>query len=322
MKILLTGKDGQIGWELQRTLAPLGELLAFGRDRLDLADLGSLSSTVRALRPDVIVNAAAYTAVDQAQSELELAMRLNAEAPGVLAQETARSGALLVHISTDYVFDGRKASPYVEDDAVNPINSYGLSKLAGETAVREAGGRYLILRTSWIYAARGKNFLRTILRLAQEREELRVVSDQIGAPTWSRLVAEAIAQLVVLSHAQHNGVPDTYHLTTAGETSWHGFAQEAMPKQPTWRGFKPAPARSPRSSHPTTLCRAAPAELASFQRASGSRVRSAAPGLADGSAFVPGGNGAGGAPLDHRHVRKPACAEHEVPAGAALCGRV
>ena len=238
MKILLTGKDGQIGWELQRTLAPLGELLAFGRNGLDLADLGTLSSTVRALRPDVIVNAAAYTAVDQAQGELNLAMRLNAEAPGILAQEAARSGALLIHISTDYVFDGRKNSPYVEDDAVNPINSYGLSKLAGETAIREAGGRHLILRTSWIYAARGKNFLRTILRLAREREELRVVSDQIGAPTWSRLVAEAIAQLVVLSHSQHSGVPGTYHLTTGGETSWHGFAHEAIAQATNVAGFE------------------------------------------------------------------------------------
>jgi dTDP-4-dehydrorhamnose reductase len=238
MRILLTGKDGQIGWELQRTLAPLGELAAFGRDGLDLADLDALSSTVRALQPDVIVNAAAYTAVDQAQKEPALAMRLNAEAPGVLAREAARSGALLVHISTDYVFDGRKNSPYVEDDAVNPINSYGSSKLAGETAVRDAGGRHLILRTSWIYAARGKNFLRTILRLAHEREELRVVSDQIGAPTWSRLVAEAIAHLVVLTRAQHAGVPGTYHLTTGGETSWHGFAQEAITQATELTGFK------------------------------------------------------------------------------------
>lgn len=238
MRILLTGKDGQIGWELQRTLAPLGELVAFGRDGLDLADLGALSSTMRALRPDVIVNAAAYTAVDQAEKEPELAMRLNAEAPGVLAQEAALSGALLIHISTDYVFDGRKHSPYVEDDAVNPINSYGASKLAGEAAIRKAGGRYLILRTSWIYAARGKNFLKTILRLARERDELRVVSDQIGAPTWSRLVAEAIAHLVVLTRTQHAGVPGTYHLTTGGETSWHGFAQEAMTQAAKLAGFK------------------------------------------------------------------------------------
>ena len=238
MRILLTGKDGQIGWELQRTLAPLGEVVAFGRNGLDLADLGALSSTVRTLQPDVIVNAAAYTAVDQAQKEPELAMRLNAEAPGVLAREAARSGALLVHISTDYVFDGRKNSPYVEDDAVNPINSYGSSKLAGEAAVREAGGRHLILRTSWIYAARGKNFLRTILRLAHERDELRVVSDQIGAPTWSRLVAEAIAHLVALTRTQHAGVPGTYHLTTGGETSWHGFAQEAITQATKLAGFK------------------------------------------------------------------------------------
>jgi dTDP-4-dehydrorhamnose reductase len=238
MKILLTGKDGQIGWELQRTLAPLGDVVAFGRDGLDLADLGALSAIVRALQPDVIVNAAAYTAVDQAQKEPQLAMRLNAEAPGVLAREATSIGGLLVHISTDYVFDGRKNSPYVEDDAVNPINSYGMSKLAGETAVRAAGGRHLILRTSWIYAARGRNFLKTILRLARERDELRVVSDQIGAPTWSRLVAEAIAHLVVLSRAQHSGVPGTYHLTTGGETSWHGFAQEAIAQATKLTGLK------------------------------------------------------------------------------------
>jgi dTDP-4-dehydrorhamnose reductase len=238
MKILLTGKDGQIGWELQRTLAPLGELVACGRDRLDLADLDVLSSTVRALQPDIIVNAAAYTAVDQAQTEPELAMRLNCEAPGVLAREAARSGALLVHISTDYVFDGRKDSPYVEDDAVNPINSYGMSKLAGETAIRAAGGRHLIMRTSWIYAARGKNFLRTILRLARERDELRVVGDQVGAPTWSRMAAEAIAQLVVLARSQHAGVPGTYHLTAGGETSWHGFAQEAIAQATKLNGLK------------------------------------------------------------------------------------
>jgi dTDP-4-dehydrorhamnose reductase len=239
MKILLTGKDGQIGWELQRTLAPLGEVLALGRDRLDLANAAALSSTVRALRPDVIVNAAAYTAVDRAQSEPELAMKLNAEAPGVLAQETARSGALLVHISTDYVFDGRKATPYVEEDATHPINLYGVSKLAGEAAIREAGGRYVILRTSWIYAARGKNFLKTILRLAQERDELRVVSDQVGAPTWSRLVAEALAQIVVLVRTPNPAVPDTYHVTAAGETSWHGFAQEAIRQATELCAFKP-----------------------------------------------------------------------------------
>jgi dTDP-4-dehydrorhamnose reductase len=239
MKILLTGKNGQIGWELQRTLAPLGEVLALGRDRLDLADIDALSSTVRALRPDVIVNAAAYTAVDRAQSEPELAMKLNAEAPGVLAQETARSGALLVHISTDYVFDGRKASPYVEEDATHPINLYGVSKLAGEAAIREAGGRYVILRTSWIYASRGQNFLKTILRLAQERDELRVVDDQVGAPTWSRLVAEAIAQIIVQVRAPNPSVPETYHLTAAGETSWHGFAQEAIRQAAELCAFKP-----------------------------------------------------------------------------------
>ena len=262
MKILLTGKDGQIGWELQRTLAPQGEVLALGRDQLDLADPSAMSSTVRALRPNVIVNAAAYTAVDRAQSEPALATSINAQAPGVLAQEAARIGALLVHISTDYVFDGLKDSAYVEDDVAHPINAYGESKLAGEAAIREAGGRYLILRTSWIYAARGKNFLNTILRLARERDELRVVSDQVGAPTWSRMVAEAIAQIVMLARAPHAAVPGIYHLTAAGETSWYGFAQEAIRQATELCAFKararvitpiptadyPLPARRPLNS--------------------------------------------------------------------------
>jgi len=228
--ILLTGKDGQIGWELQRTLLPLGRVIAVGREELDLANGDAVRAVMREHRPDIIVNAAAYTAVDQAEHETELAQAVNASAPGVMAEESARQGCLLVHYSTDYIFDGAKTEPYVEDDSPNPLNAYGRSKLAGEEAIRATGARHLIFRTGWIYGARGTNFLRTILRLAQEREGLRVVADQFGAPTWSRLVAEVTAQVLAQRIAPgHEGrledVHCTYHLTASGSTSWHGFAQ-------------------------------------------------------------------------------------------------
>lgn len=236
--ILLTGADGQIGWELRRTLAPLGRVAAVGRAELDLTDPGGIRDAVRALAPRLIVNAAAYTAVDRAEEEPALAHGVNAEAPGVLAEEAARTGALLVHYSTDYVFDGEKRSPYVETDAPAPLNAYGRSKLEGEEAVRASGAHHLILRTSWIYGARGSNFLRTMLRLAREREELRVVSDQTGSPTWSRMVAEATA--LALGSLPAGGDPlagapavsGTYHLTAAGETSWHGFAERILATDP------------------------------------------------------------------------------------------
>lgn len=223
-RILLTGRNGQLGWELQRTLAPLGEVCALGRDKLDLADADAVRATIRTLRPDLIVNAAAYTAVDQAERETSLAMRVNAEAPGVMAEEASRIGAQLVHYSTDYVFDGTKDGPYGEDDAPAPSNAYGHSKLAGEQAIRESGCRHLIFRVSWVYGLHGKNFLRTILRLAEEREELRIVADQFGAPTWSRLIAETTA--IALGRPQP--LEGLYHLATDGHTSWHGFARAIL----------------------------------------------------------------------------------------------
>lgn len=228
MKILLTGKNGQVGWELERTLATLGEVVAVDRRGMDLADPDSIRNAVRAARPDLIVNAAAYTAVDKAESEPGLAMAINGTAPGVMAEEAKRLGAAMVHYSTDYVFDGTKTTPYTEEDAPNPINVYGKTKLAGEQAVQAAGIPHLIFRTSWVYGRRGKNFLLTILRLAQERDELKIVDDQVGAPTWSRLIAEATAQILAQRRANLSEVGGLYHLTSAGRTSWHGFARAIL----------------------------------------------------------------------------------------------
>jgi len=231
MKILVIGKNGQIGWELQRTLSPLGDVLAFGRSELNLADPDAIRSRVREIRPALIVNAAAYTAVDQAESEPDLAYSINAAAPGILAEEARTLDTWLLHYSTDYVFDGAKSGPYEETDGTNPLGVYGASKLAGERAIAGAGGRYLILRTSWIYGARGKNFLLTIMRLAREREELRVVADQVGSPTWSRMVAEATAQIAIqLLSAPRRSRQEAgiYHLTCAGQTSWYDFAREIV----------------------------------------------------------------------------------------------
>lgn len=228
--ILVTGVNGQVGFELARTLQGLGQVVALDRSALDLADPAQIVSTVRELKPAIIVNPAAYTAVDKAETEADAAMRLNADAPRILADEAARSGATLIHYSTDYVFDGTKNAPYVEDDPTNPQNVYGASKLAGEKAIAESGCAHLILRTSWVYGTRGKNFLLTMLKLGAERPELRVVADQIGAPTWSNTIATATAHIVAQGLAAKN--PDwwqersgVYHLTAAGETSWHGFAQ-------------------------------------------------------------------------------------------------
>jgi len=227
VRILLTGGNGQVGWELERALPALGELIATDRATLDLADPDAIRRAVREAKPEVIVNAAAYTAVDQAESEPEQAMRINGIAPGVLAEEAKRLEALLVHYSTDYVFDGTKAEPYVEDDATNPINVYGASKLAGERAIQARGCRYLIFRTSWVYAARGRNFLLTILRAARERPELRVVNDQIGAPTWCRDLAQATAAAIPkgIADASTQGV---YHANGSGAVSWFGFATEIL----------------------------------------------------------------------------------------------
>jgi dTDP-4-dehydrorhamnose reductase len=229
--ILLTGKNGQVGWELQRSLLPLGRIVAVDRHELDLADADALRHRLSELRPDIIVNAAAYTAVDQAEREPALAHAVNAAAPAQLAEDAARRGALLIHYSTDYVFDGTKGEPYDEDDRPNPLNAYGRSKLDGEEAVQASGAGHLILRTSWLYSSRGSNFLRTMLRLASEREELRIVADQIGTPTWARFLAESTAQAVrqaMQERRSGNFESGVFHLTAVGETSWHGFASAIL----------------------------------------------------------------------------------------------
>ena len=231
MKILLLGKNGQVGWELQRSLAPLGDLVALGSNSSadstglcgDLSNLAGIAATVRAVAPDIIVNAAAHTAVDRAESEPELARLINAQAPGVLALEAARSGALLVHYSTDYVFDGSGDQPWIETDATGPLGVYGQSKLEGEQAILASGCRHLIFRTSWVYAARGANFAKTMLRLAQEREHLNVIDDQIGAPTGADLLADVTAH-ALRAAAHRPQVLGLYHLAASGHTSWHGYA--------------------------------------------------------------------------------------------------
>lgn len=231
MKILLVGRDGQVAYELRRTLACLGEVVALDRHtqpRLDLADLDGLRNVVREIGPGLIVNAGAYTAVDKAETEAELAFRVNGEAPGVLAEAAAELGAGLIHYSTDYVFPGNATQPYREDDATGPLGVYGAGKLAGEEAIRQAGVPHVILRTAWVYGNRGHNFLLTMLRLMRERELVRVVDDQRGAPTWSRLIAEATALLVARCSENGSFQPGsrsgTYHLTAGGATTWYGFA--------------------------------------------------------------------------------------------------
>ena len=229
MKILLTGASGQVGFQLERSLQSLGQVVALDRSRMDLANLDQVRDVIRALKPDLIVNPAAYTAVDKAEGDAELAHRVNAEAPGVMAAEAKALGAAMVHYSTDYVFDGAKQGAYVETDAVNPINVYGRSKLAGEQAIAAAGIRHLILRTSWVYGMRGKNFLLTMLRLGAERSELRVVADQHGAPTWSRTIADTTANILAQAGAADAGWWDDnsgiYHLSCQGRSTWHGFTE-------------------------------------------------------------------------------------------------
>ncbi len=229
MKILLFGKNGQVGWELQRSLAPLGELIALDFDspgdlKADFTRPDTLAATVRAVRPDVIVNAAAHTAVDKAEGEAELARTINATAPGVLAREAANLKAWLVHYSTDYVFDGSGDAPRGEDAPTGPLSVYGRTKLEGEDLIRTSGCRHLILRTSWVYAARGGNFARTMLRLAAEREQLKVIDDQIGAPTGADLLADVTAHALRAAQVRPE-LGGTYHAVAAGETSWHGYAR-------------------------------------------------------------------------------------------------
>ena len=231
MKILLLGKDGQVGWELQRALAPLGELRSMGRSEADFSQPETLRALVAEVKPDVIVNAAAYTAVDKAESDVETARSVNALAPGVLAEAAAASGAWLVHYSTDYVFDGTKEGAWLEGDATKPLSVYGRTKCEGEERIRAAGARHLILRTSWVFAPRGGNFAKTMLRLAKERDSLNVIADQHGAPTGAELIADATA--LALHRLRGAGqaadaMSGTYHLAAAGETTWHGYAQHVL----------------------------------------------------------------------------------------------
>ena len=274
MKILLFGKGGQVGWELQRSLAPLGELIALDSDSSELCGdftkHAGLADTVRAVRPDVIVNAAAHTAVDKAESEPELARSINALAPQVLAIEAARLGAWLVHYSTDYVFDGSGSTPWVETDPTGPLSVYGRNKLEGETLIAQACPRHLIFRTSWVYAARGGNFAKTMLRLAQERDRLTVIDDQIGAPTGADLLADVTAH-AIRQITEQVDLADTcagiYHLVASGETSWYEYAKHVLAQAqivqpaikikaaevlPAPTSAFPTPARRPHNSRMST----------------------------------------------------------------------
>ena len=218
-RILLTGADGQLGHELQQTLAPLGEVIALTRQELDLSQGEQIRQLVQQVRPSMIVNSAAYTAVDKAESEVELAQVVNGTAPKIMAEEAEKIGALLLQVSTDYVFDGQKNAPYLETDPTHPLSSYGKSKLAGEVGIQQVTDNYLILRTAWVYGVYGKgNFVKTMLRLGQDREELRVVADQVGSPSWAKDIAEAIAQLL---QSETTGI---YHFTNSGVVSWYDFA--------------------------------------------------------------------------------------------------
>jgi dTDP-4-dehydrorhamnose reductase len=264
VRLLVTGANGQIGWELRRSLITIGNVIAKDRDACDLSRPRDVSTIIRDIKPDVIVNAAAYTAVDRAEDEEALATLVNGTAVGVIAEEARRLGALLIHYSTDYVFDGAKEHPYVEDDLPKPINAYGRSKLAGERAIGQSGGNYLILRTCWVFATRGHNFLLTILRLAQEREELSVVADQFGTPTWACHIADATAHIVQCTcreRAEADFTSEVLHVAAGGSTSRCGFAEaildQAMgrgllPKRPKVRPISsseyPRPAARPRNS--------------------------------------------------------------------------
>ncbi len=232
--ILLFGRVGQVGWELRRTLAPLARVTCVDYPEVDFTRPDSVREAIAAAAPDVIINAAAYTAVDKAEAELALATKINADAPGVMAAEARQRGALLVHYSTDYVFDGTKTTPYVETDAPNPLGAYARTKHAGDEAIRSAGCDHLIFRLCWVYGARGANFMLTMQRLAREREKLRVVADQVGCPTWSRMIAETTGQalLQVRTGEDARRFSGTYHLCSSGQTSWHGFAKAIIDLMP------------------------------------------------------------------------------------------
>lgn len=268
MKILLFGKNGQVGWELQRSLAPLGEVVALASDSQDLCgnftNLSGLTDTVRHVAPDIIVNAAAYTAVDKAEGESDIAALVNTEAVAVLAKEALRLNAWLVHYSTDYVFDGSGDRQWMENDPTNPLNVYGATKLAGEQHILQSGCKYLIFRTSWVYGARGGNFAKTMLRLAEVREQLKVIDDQTGAPTGAELLADVTAHAI--RTARHNNdISGIYHLTASGETSWHGYASfvidyarragvplKVASIEPVTSAAFPTPARRPHNSRLNT----------------------------------------------------------------------
>src|SRR5438874_1079740 len=243
--ILLTGKNGQVGAELSRLLPQVGEVVALGHDQLDLSNPSDIRRAIREVRPQLIVNTAAYTAVDQAETDETTARAVNAEAPGIMAEEAKKIGAALIHYSTDYVFDGTKKAPYDEIDSVNPISVYGKTKFAGEQAIRNSGLAHLIFRTAWVYATRGRNFLLTILRLATEREELKIVSDQVGAPTCASEVAGATAKILtrILERNDHSSVfsevSGTYHMSAAGQTTWYDFAESILEKaQLSWHDLE------------------------------------------------------------------------------------
>ncbi|UVM55713.1 dTDP-4-dehydrorhamnose reductase [Pseudomonas sp. B21-012] len=258
-RILIAGRNGQVSQALQQQLGDLAQLQVLGSDQLNLAHPETIRGQVQQLKPDLIINAAAHTAVDQAESEPDLAFAINAQAPGIFAEEAAKLGIPLIHYSTDYVFDGSKATPYTEDDEPNPLGVYGRSKLAGEQAIAAVGGQHLILRTSWVYSRHGRNFLLTMQRLLQEKPELRIVADQIGAPTWAGTIAHSTRALIERWQTGQAGAWGVYHLTAQGETSWFGFAQ-AIGEQLKVQGLScakllpiassdyPTPARRPLNS--------------------------------------------------------------------------
>ncbi|RUT00216.1 NAD(P)-dependent oxidoreductase [Dulcicalothrix desertica PCC 7102] len=238
MRILLTGSTGQVGWELQRSLMTLGEVICAGREatsvslQMDLSVPETIRAVIREVKPNLIINPAAYTAVDKAEAEPELAMAVNGVAPGIIAEEAKLLDAPVIHYSTDYVFNGTQATAYTEQDIPDPQNVYGKTKLAGEKAIQAVGVPYLILRTSWVYGLRGKNFLLTMLKLSREREELKVVDDQIGAPTWSRMIAEATTHIISGTRELVRDYSGVYHLTATNQTSWHGFAKTIFELDP------------------------------------------------------------------------------------------
>ena len=269
LKIVIVGRNGQLAWEANRQFQGLGQVICVGRPEVDLADTDGVCAEIRRIKPSILINAAAYTAVDQAESEPEAAMKINSDAPAAMAEEAKRLGALFITYSTDYVFDGKSPSPYKEDDSTAPLNVYGASKLSSEWAVAAVGGSHLIFRTSWVYGARGRNFLKTILKLAAERPELRIVDDQIGAPTWSRDLADAtrkiIEQLAAKSSSAKISIVEAlgdrsgiYHMTAAGSVSWCGFATaivEEMRKRGLSKGNLAEVIPIPSSQFPTPAAR-------------------------------------------------------------------